>query len=84
MVTPETFESTTVYFGGVVGFKDAVMNASSPWDLVAMLNQLYSVFDDIIGNYDVYKVEVVVDDYLVYSTSYNNIFFILNKCVCLF
>ncbi|OWA50762.1 Atrial natriuretic peptide receptor 1 [Hypsibius exemplaris] len=66
-VLPETYKSTTVYFSSIVGFKEYVMQARSPLETVTMLNNLYNVCDGVIGSLDVFKVEVVVDSYLVVS-----------------
>ena len=64
-VLPETYKSTTVYFASVLGFKEYVMQARTARDTVTMLNNLYAVCDGVISNLDVFKVEVVVDAYLV-------------------
>ncbi|OWA50761.1 Atrial natriuretic peptide receptor 1 [Hypsibius exemplaris] len=66
-ILPEIYKSTTVYFSSIVGFKEYVMQARSPLETVTMLNNLYHVCDGVIGSLDVFKVEVVVDSYLVVS-----------------
>lgn len=54
-VHPEVFDCVTVYFSDIVGFT-VICAKSKPVEIVAMLNSLYSQFDEIIISYDAYKV----------------------------
>uniref|UniRef100_A0AAF5D181 Guanylate cyclase n=1 Tax=Strongyloides stercoralis TaxID=6248 RepID=A0AAF5D181_STRER len=66
IIEPENFEMVTIFFADIVKFTDLSLKCS-PMQLITLINELFTMFDNLIESYDVYKVETIGDGYLCVS-----------------
>jgi adenylate cyclase len=60
------YESASVLFADVVGFTQ-MASAMSPLNLVNLLNEVFSSFDDLVEKHGVEKIKTIGDRYMVAS-----------------
>lgn len=79
-VEPEYFDQVTIYFSDIVGFT-TISSLSDPIEVVDLLNDLYSLFDAVLGSHDVYKVSLVQGYYRVITMLLQLFLEIGDKCL---
>jgi class 3 adenylate cyclase len=60
----DSFEEVTVLFADLVGFTE-FSAWISPTELVKLLNQIFSMFDELAARYEVEKIKTIGDAYMV-------------------
>ncbi len=62
----EHFDSASILFADMVGFTRLTASLE-PWEMVGLLNEIYSAFDELVRKYAVEKIRTVGDNYMVAS-----------------
>lgn len=62
-VEPAYHDNVTLFFSDIVNFTK-ICDQVETWDVIDMMNQLYSVMDFLASHFDLYKVETVGDAYM--------------------
>ncbi|OWF44095.1 Guanylate cyclase 32E [Mizuhopecten yessoensis] len=67
-IDAEYFDSVTIMFSDIYGFAK-MSTVCTPIAIVDLLNNLYRTIDDLLDDYNVYKVETINDCYMVASAN---------------
>ena len=62
----DSFANVTVLFADLVGFTQLATRIS-PQELVELLNQIFSAFDELVQHYGLEKVKTIGDEYMAVS-----------------
>ncbi|XP_021366509.1 uncharacterized protein LOC110458877 [Mizuhopecten yessoensis] len=65
-IDPEYFSSVTILFLDIFGF-NRISSECSPNEIVVLMNSVYGTIDELLEDYNVYKVETIKDCYMVAS-----------------
>jgi len=65
-VEPMIHPNVTMFFSDIVGFTSICKNLY-PWEVIAMLNRLYSVMDFLAKKFQLFKIETIGDAYVCCS-----------------
>jgi class 3 adenylate cyclase len=63
-VIADRFDDVTLLFADIVGFTQ-LSNGLAAADLVDILNQVFSAFDELVGRYGLEKIKTIGDAYMV-------------------
>ncbi|MCH8878215.1 MAG: adenylate/guanylate cyclase domain-containing protein [Chloroflexi bacterium] len=62
----EQFESASILYADIVGFTP-MSERMAPDEMIALLDEIFSSFDEIIDKYDLEKIRTIGDNYMVVS-----------------
>ncbi len=59
-----TYDNVTVMFADIVGFTE-LSSSRSAWDIVSLLNRIFSAFDIFSEQYNLEKIKTIGDSYMI-------------------
>ena len=63
LIQPDSKECVTIFFSDIVGFTD-ISSKLDPGKVSQMLHRLYTVFDALSSEHQIFKVETIGDAYM--------------------